>query len=35
MMQYTSHPAGASEFSAVFDLIMARMRWMDETGIRQ
>lgn len=35
MMQYISRPAEASVISAVFDLIMARVRWIDETDIRQ
>ena len=34
-MTFTFRPAEAHEVPAVFDLIMARVRWMDEKGIRQ
>jgi len=35
MTHYTFRPAEKHEVPAVFDLIMARVRWMDEVGIRQ
>ena len=35
MSRYVFRPARADEVPAVFELIMARVRWMDEAGIRQ
>lgn len=35
MSRYTFRPAEQAEVPAVFDLIMGRVRWMDEVGIRQ
>ncbi len=35
MTRYTFRPAEPDEVPAVFDLIMSRVRWMDQTGIRQ
>jgi hypothetical protein len=35
MSQYVFRPAEEHEVPAVFELIMARVRWMDEVGIRQ
>ena len=35
MSNYVFRPAEEHEVPAVFDLIMARVRWMDEVGIRQ
>ena len=35
MSRYTFRRAEKHEVPAVFDLIMARVRWMDEVGIRQ
>ncbi|MBQ2929742.1 MAG: GNAT family N-acetyltransferase [Clostridia bacterium] len=35
MTHYTFRPAEKHEVPAVFDLIMSRVRWMDEVGIRQ
>ena len=35
MTHYTFRQAERDEVPAVFDLIMARVRWMDENGIRQ
>ena len=35
MHHYTFRPAEKDEVPAVFDLIMARVRWMDEVCIRQ
>lgn len=35
MPRYTFRPAEKAEVPAVFDLIMGRVRWMDENGIRQ
>ena len=35
MTHYTFRPAKKDEVPAVFDLIMSRLRWMDDVGIRQ
>ena len=35
MSRYVFRPAEKHEIPIVFDLIMARVRWMDEVGIRQ